>query len=106
MLKRLQNEQRPWVKHNFGDRPSWHPLLGLVEEVGELCHAHLKQAQGIRTNEDHELDKMDAIGDIVIYLADYCSAEGIDLQVVVEETWKDVKERDWKNNPERGIEDG
>lgn len=33
MLKQLQEEQQPWVKHNFGDRPSWHPLLGIMEEI-------------------------------------------------------------------------
>lgn len=43
MLRKLQEEQKPWVKHNFGDRPSWMPLLGAVEELGELAHAHLKK---------------------------------------------------------------
>jgi len=96
MLRKLQDEQRPWVEHNFGERPSYWPLLGVVEEVGELCHAHLKHEQGIRTNEDHDAAKRDAVGDIVIYLSDYCSAEGIDLQAAVEETWAEVSKRDWK----------
>ena len=26
----LQAEQAPWVEHNFGDRPSWMPLLGIA----------------------------------------------------------------------------
>lgn len=99
VLKKLQEEQVVWVKHNFGDRPSWMPLLGAVEELGELAHAHLKDAQCIRVNEPHFENKKDAIADIVIYLADYCTAEGIDFEKVVEETWNKVKKRDWKKNP-------
>lgn len=99
MLRKLQDEQRPWVQHNFGDRPSWMPLLGVMEEVGELAHAHLKKAQGIRTNEDHDAKAADAVADIVIFLADYCSTVGIDLESVVLETWAEVRKRDWKANP-------
>jgi len=98
-LRELQEQQKPWVQHNFGDRPAWQPLLGIAEEVGELCHAHLKHAQGIRTGEDHEAAKRDAVADIVIYLSDYCNAEGIDLQSAIEDTWQEVQKRDWKANP-------
>ena len=101
-LRQLQEEMRPWVLHNFGKRPSYWPLLGAVEEIGELCHAHLKNEQKIRTNEDHREQKLDAIGDILIYLADYCSAENIDLQQVLEDTWESVKLRDWKKNSQTG----
>lgn len=101
-LRQLQDEQRPWVQHNFGDRPSWMPLLGVMEELGELAHAHLKKAQGIRTNEDHDAQAADAVADIVIFLADYCSAVGIDLESVVRDTWAEVRKRDWKANPKKG----
>jgi len=100
MLKKLQDEQRPWVAYNFGDRPSWMPLLGVVEELGELAHAYLKRAQGIRTSENHTENAKDAVADIVIFLADYCSAEGFDLEAIVQETWDKVKQRDWKKNPD------
>lgn len=102
-LGELQEEQKPWVKHNFGNRPSWYPLLGVVEELGELAHAHLKEEQGIRgTKAEHMEAKKDAVGDIVIFLADYCSAEGIDLQKAVDEAWSEVKKRDWKAHPKTG----
>lgn len=106
MLRQLQDEQRPWVKHNFGDRPSWMPLLGIMEELGELAHAHLKMAQGIRTSEDHLAKAKDAVGDIVVFLADYCSAMGFDLETLVEETWEKVKKRDWKADPQKGKDGG
>lgn len=105
MLSKIQEEQKAWVKHNFGDRPSWQPLLGAVEELGELAHAHLKQAQGIRINEPHFENKKDAIADIIIYLCDYCTAENIDIEKVVLETWNKVKTRDWKNNNKTGIKE-
>jgi NTP pyrophosphatase (non-canonical NTP hydrolase) len=102
MLRNLQEEHRHWSKRNFGNRPSWMPLLGVMEELGELAHAHLKKAQGIRTAENHDENAKDAVADIVIFLADYCNATGIDLESVVSETWAAVKKRDWKANPESG----
>jgi len=102
-LRELQLELEPWQLHNFGHRPSWHPLMGVVEEVGELAHSHLKSEQGIRTSEAHTSKAMDAIGDIVIYLADYCQAKGWDFDRIVEETWREVKKRDWKKYPENGL---
>jgi len=95
-LKGLQVELKPWVEHNFGSRPSWQPLLGIQEEVGELSHAYLKRAQGIRTEENHTENIKDAVADILIYLADFCNAEGIDLQHELNETWSRVSKRDWK----------
>ncbi len=97
-LRELQEQQRPWVEHNFGDRPAYWPLLGAMEELGELAHAHLKEEQGIRTNEDHVANAKDAVGDILIFLSDYCEARGFDLQEILETTWASVKQRDWKAN--------
>jgi len=65
-----------------------------MEEGGELAHAFLKRHQGIRKV---TLDDVgDAVGDIIVYLADFCNAYGIDLQESVDETWDKVKYRDWK----------
>lgn len=100
---RLQKEQAEWALKNFGDAPSHQPLLGVGEEVGELMHAHLKSEQKIRINQDHMADKKDAIGDIVIYLADYCTREGISLNKCVRDAWEQVKQRDWTQNKEDGI---
>ncbi len=33
-LRQLQEEQRPWVLKNFGERPTWMPLMGMCEEAG------------------------------------------------------------------------
>lgn len=98
-LQTLQNEIGPWALHNFGEQASYRPLLGVAEEVGELCHAHLKDEQGIRTTEDHSEKKVDAVADIMIYLAHYCHLEGINLEQAISETWEIVKKRDWKKDP-------
>ncbi len=66
-------------------------------------HSHLKAVQGIRNNENHAAKKKDSVGDIVIYLADYCTAEGIDFQNAVETAWNEVKQRDWKKNATTGV---
>ncbi len=101
-IKLLQREQAAWAERNFGKTPSWQPLLGAVEELGELAHAHLKTAQKIRTEENHGAKKIDAIGDIVIYLVDYCTREGIDMEAAIAATWAQVRKRDWKKNPKNG----
>jgi NTP pyrophosphatase (non-canonical NTP hydrolase) len=101
----LQTQQAEWHQRNFPqDEGKPHrPLLGIVEEAGELAHAHLKAEQGIRgTAADHLGEARDAIGDIVIYLASYCSMTGIDLEEAVWQTWRDVRERDWLRYPTDG----
>ena len=105
-FRQLQNASRLWSVGNFGPaetRSKHQPLLGVAEEVGELCHAHLKSEQGIRgTPEEHLVAAADAVGDIVIFLADYCTLNGIDFQHAVEDAWTEVSKRDWKRNPEGG----
>jgi NTP pyrophosphatase (non-canonical NTP hydrolase) len=100
----LQREHAPWEQHNFGIRPSWHPLLGIVEEIGELAHAHLKAEQGIRgTPEQLRAEKIDAVADAIVFLTSYCNLEGIDIGEAVESVWNEVKKRDWKKFPKDGL---
>lgn len=100
-LMRLQREVGVWSRKNFGKQSSHRPLLGAVEEIGELCHAHLKGEQRIRhTPDEIRAMRIDAVADVVIYLADYCEREGIDFGQAVERTWAVVKERDWTKKEE------
>jgi len=102
-IRDMQLEQAEWSKKNFPDSPSYHPLLGVVEEVGELCHAILKLEQGIRGKpEDHDLAGQDAVGDTLIYLMDFCTRKGWDMQEILEKTWDHVKQRDWQKDKKRG----
>ena len=102
-LTELQEALAPWVEHNFGKPPWTQPFMGIVEEVGELSHALLKQEQGIRgTREQHEDAAMDAVGDIVVYVACLCNLRGWDLQKILDATWAEVSKRDWKERPDAG----
>ncbi len=44
-------------------------------------------------------ERKDAVGDIVIYLSDYCYRNGFDLGTITQETWAKVSQRDWRKNP-------
>lgn len=94
-LETLQHQQAEWSERNFPDQKSYQYLLGAMEELGELTHAHLKAEQGIRTNENHDAMKRDAVGDIVIYLAGYCTANSLNFEECVWQAWYEVKKRDW-----------
>lgn len=126
-LRTFQLNHKEWSTKNFGGKfgSGYRPLLGAVEEYGELCetmddqtpinillgvckvgsrigklaHHHLKNEQGIRNQENHEAAKKDAIADILIYLTDYCNNEGFDLEALLSETWEKVRQRDWTKNP-------
>jgi NTP pyrophosphatase (non-canonical NTP hydrolase) len=104
---RLQDEVNEWSLRNFGPKnpaTTHRTLLGVMEEVGELAHARLKEEQGIRgTPEEHQAAATDAIGDIVIYLADFCNACGYDFQAIMDNTWDTVKLRNWKKDPVKGV---
>jgi NTP pyrophosphatase (non-canonical NTP hydrolase) len=77
--------------------------LGVVEEVGELAHANLKEKQGIRgTTEEHIEAEKDAVGDILIYLTGYCSYRGWDMLELFEQTAEQVMKRDWLADPSKG----
>lgn len=162
----FQKEHLEWSAHNWREQPPWVPLLGIVEEVGELAssrvtdggvasaadavgdilvylahycndmdvsmqeawdsrkaknkmlrvgafpkivaqlgrlaHAHIKQYQGIRTNEDHDATRLAAVGDLMRFLDIYCSIHYMNMQQCMEETWTKVKQRDWVANPVDG----
>jgi len=102
-LYQLQTEVSEWAARNFPSAMPHQPLLGAAEEIGELSHAHLKMEQGIRTNEDHMLGKVDAIGDVVIFLAHYCHLNGLNLGSCIYNTWEKVKQRDWTTKKSDGV---
>ena len=104
-LESLQLQHRHWLRENFPNQTSEQALFGVVEEVGELAHAHLKGEQGIRHTPEEILEmKIDAIGDIVIFLDGYCYSEGLNFPAVVKGVWDKVKKRNWNEDPEKGGE--
>lgn len=86
------------------DAPAYRPLLGIVEELGELAHAHLKGEQGIRLTPEQVLEKKkDAVGDLFVYAADYCNRNGLTLPECIERAWGEVRDRDWRKNKMDGV---
>jgi len=97
-LTEIQELAVEWSKKNFGEHygSGYRNLLGVAEEVGELCHAQLKGEQGIRhTDEEILRMKKDAVGDIVIFLCNYCDSQGINLDECVNAAWQEIKHRNW-----------
>lgn len=102
----LQNRLHVWRQRNFPNADADEQLLGMVEEVGELSHAVLKHKQGIRGFENEikfAAAQVDALGDLLIYLAGYCSYKGFDMMTLFEEVAKEVMERDWIKYPGNGF---
>lgn len=99
----LQTQVGEWSRKNFPNNEPTDPFLGVVEELGELAHALLKAKQGIRgTVTVHEAAAKDAIGDLLIYMTDFCERKGWSMQEIVEDTWDTVKQRDWTKNKKDG----
>ena len=102
-LRSMQEAVRRWNVHNFPLKEAHQPLLGIMEEGGELAHAHLKAEQNIRgTPEEHYAAKVDAIGDLMIYVLDYCNQCGIDAEQALQTAWNEIKDRDWIAYPRTG----
>jgi NTP pyrophosphatase (non-canonical NTP hydrolase) len=107
-INAIQKQQSDWSNYNFPLRPGHSrdvddPLLGMMEEMGELSHAILKKKQGIRgTPEQHEAAAKDAVADLFVFMLDLATRRGWTLGDVIVDTWADVRTRDWIKFPKNG----
>jgi NTP pyrophosphatase (non-canonical NTP hydrolase) len=106
---KTQNEITEWSQRNFGEVPNTQipyrisSFLGMVEEIGELAHAMLKMAQGIReTREEHEEAVKDSIADLLVFTLDFCGRNGMSAEQLLNDVWAKVKLRDWNKNKVTG----
>lgn len=124
-LRVLQEEIAQWSQDNFPKRTSDRNLFGVTEKLGELaehtlelvvpilhvfrqmgkcCHGNLKRSFGLRDSQEfHEEKIKDAIGDMTIYLIEFCTLNGWDYQAILEDVWKEVRKRDWIDDPSMGL---
>ena len=124
-LNKLQTDVHEWANDQFGPRQPSERLIGAAEEFGELfqwkleeivpllhaarsfgktCHHHLKEDQGIKGSpEFHRAKIKDSLGDIFIFLIDYCELRGWSYEDIIRETWEEVSQRDYKNDPKFGL---
>jgi len=99
----MQFDRNLWVEHNFPDTPKDDSFYGMVEELGELSHHLLKRRQGIRGDGvDHDAEIKDACADLFIFMLGIATHEGFDLVGTIEETWDEVRKRDWVKYPHDG----
>ena len=108
-LTNLQRELHRWCDRNFPNNheDGTEQFLGVVEEVGELSHSILKSRQRIRgyaKKDPDEAEKKDAVGDIAIYLINFCSYQGWDFEEILRETAGKVMGRDWIAYPKNGVD--
>lgn len=102
-LTKFQYEVGQWAAKNFPNEKEWHLLVGAVEEVGELSHAYLKRDIGIRGSvEEHQHEMKDAIGDICVFIAQFCNRVGLHFESCIRDTWAEVRTRDWGKFPKNG----
>lgn len=73
--KNLEDDVGVWGRENFGEQPATNPFLGTAEEFGELVEYLL--TEDVQAGSTEELD---AIGDVLVFFADYCSRHGISYQ--------------------------
>jgi NTP pyrophosphatase (non-canonical NTP hydrolase) len=88
-LAAIQADQIEWSIRNFGQQPPHRPMLGIIEELCELEEAQLGDA-----DETTEANVLDAVGDVAIYMLDYCGKRGWSMQ----ELWNARACPEWLDN--------
>jgi NTP pyrophosphatase (non-canonical NTP hydrolase) len=91
-----QPEVAAWLTDNFGPhRCVEQQALVLAEEVGEVCRAIVKRAQGIRGSRAEWTERLHAeLADVAITLLAVAATEGFDLHAATARKWADVTSRD------------
>lgn len=100
-LREIQQEHHEWRLYNFPDQTPDQAFLGMTEEMGEMAHAQLKLAQGIRgMTEEQAMDAIiDGHCDWLIFSMGFANAHGYDIQTQLNRVWEKVQSRDWIKNP-------
>ena len=92
-LDAIQADQIEWSTRNFGQQPAHRPMLGIIEEMCELEEAQMLAGETGKEESDAAA-QLDAIGDIAIYMLDYCGKRGWRMQ----ELWDARACPEWLDN--------
>jgi len=82
LFQTLQEDVYNWSLKNFGDQRDFYPFMGLGEEAGELADALESPIEptDVENNFEPSEEELDAVGDMLVYLADFCARRGLDYQ--------------------------
>lgn len=92
--KMLTDTEITQVLYQIPDSFKVAPLLGIVEEAGEMVTAVMDM--------NRPADVEDAIGDLQVFLLHLCDVCGYDGDSSLKGVWSKVRQRDWKKNKENG----
>jgi NTP pyrophosphatase (non-canonical NTP hydrolase) len=85
-IDEIQKEILAWSEYNFGKQHPERPVLGAIEEFGEIAHAVLKRAQGIRgTTEEHDAKIKDGMADFGVFILNALGLVGFKTGLVLSE---------------------
>lgn len=87
LFETLQTEVGEWSQENFGGQPDHYPFLGTGEEAGEL-------ADDLDDESAPDEEELDAIGDVLVYAADFCARRGLDYQAAYDAAQNRTPEHD------------
>lgn len=87
LFETLQREVGEWSQENFGDQPDHYPFIGTGEEAGEL-------ADDVDFESEPNEEELDAVGDILVYIADFAARRGLDYQAAYEDAQEEEPEHD------------
>lgn len=77
IFTQLQEEVGEWSQENFADQPDHYPFMGTGEEAHEL-------ADDVDLSSPPSEAELDAIGDVLVYAADFCARRELDYQAAYE----------------------
>lgn len=72
------------------------PILHIVRQTGTITHEQVQQfsnTSGLQFS----------IGNIILFLLDYCESRQWSLQEIVEQTWDSVQKRKWIENENNAL---
>lgn len=95
-IEKIQIEHAKWQKRNFPDAKPWECLIGMQEELGELCRIYSKTHRGIRSKEIKKEQMDEEIGDVFIQLMGFCTLNGLSIDRCIDKRWGVVKNRNFQ----------
>jgi hypothetical protein len=92
-----------WVEEYTGDESAGGDMFKRArEERLTPLTDYLAYPASVLRSEEFQAKRADALADLIIFAANYAMRCDIDLQAQVEQTWAEVRQRDWQAYPQAG----